>query len=462
MTCLYQLFEGYVRLCKPADDVLIAVLRAINKILPLQFATDSQLSSYQGQVGHYRGVIKKHRGMAFFRKTARFLQFAGGSEERQHALQYKIERDERAARELSKRQRNKIPVTEASVVKAARKWGKMETPVHSFLLAQLMTGSRKSEIMLPTVANYKREPSEIQGYIVQFGTAKEKSQLPDFVLSDEEKDDDDEVDIWANRRRVEKPILQIIKDPENSLDLFEVEDVLRAIDHVRDEMEIQRLLDQGKPNIFGKWDRAFRKAISAAFHDANEFAKIHRTNQLSTHFLRKLYANYGYQSMGNPRKETFAGWASQYLGWKASSGLTTSVSYSDVQIVMLPLKVPEMPEATLKIQALVAECKNELIGDEGSDLEGADVVARVRHRRKLKRSFIDISTDDATVRIAFHKRRRDGSAVERAREAMRQFELVGVQPGNTLLRSMGYGGESVKAAIVAGPVAAPEDAMDVE
>ena len=228
--------------------------------------------------------------------------------------------------------------------------------------------------------------------------------------------------------------------------------------------EIQRLLDEDKPNIFGKWDRNFRKEITTAFHDANEFAKVHRTNQISTHFLRKVYANYGYETMGNPRQETFAGWASQYLGWKAASGLTTSVSYSDLQIIMLPSKLPEMQDAQLQIQALVTECKTELIGDEGSDLEGADVVARVRHRRKLKRSFIDISTDNADVRIAFHKRRRDGSAVDRAREAMRLLESVNVVPGNTLLRAIGYGGTVAKEAILAGPGPAPEqdDAMEVD
>ena len=294
IVCLRQLFEGYVRLHKPPEKTMKKVMRAINKILPLQYVTDSQMSSYSGQVGKYRAIVKRHYGGVFFRATRRLLQFAGGSESALEAMQYKVERDEAASEALSKRQRHKIPVTEASIVKAARKWGKMETPVEAFLFAQLMTGSRKSECMLPTVANYTRETSEVQGFLVQWGTAKEKGVTPDYVLSDEDEDEDeDEIDVWANRRRVEKPILRIIKDPKVSpLDLFEVSDVQRALVVARDGLDVQELLDDGKTpqQVTHKWDRALQNEIVAEFHDANEFAKVWRTNRLSTHFLRKVYA----------------------------------------------------------------------------------------------------------------------------------------------------------------------------
>jgi hypothetical protein len=96
-------------------------------------------------------------------------------------------------------------------------------------------------------------------------------------------------------------------------------------------------------------------------------------------------------------------------------------------------------------------------GDDGSDLEEPSVPERIRHRRRLKRTFIDLTNahDDIEVRVPVHKRRRDGSAVERAREGMRLLIAAGVHSTQTLLRDLGYGGDSAKRAIAAGPAHAP-------
>jgi hypothetical protein len=90
------------------------------------------------------------------------------------------------------------------------------------------------------------------------------------------------------------------------------------------------------------------------------------------------------------------------------------------------------------------------------DLEGASLSRRIVHQRGLKRTFIDITGDnEVQVRIPFHKRRRDGSAVERARESVRLLIATGTVPSQMLLRDLGFGGEAAKAAMLAGPSAPP-------
>jgi hypothetical protein len=154
---------------------------------------------------------------------------------------------------------------------------------------------------------------------------------------------------------------------------------------------------------------------------------------------------------------TFAEWASRYLGWKLSSGLQTSISYSDLEIILLPPKLEDIDETKAQVQALVAALFAPAVNDDSNLADGADLSARIRHRRKLKRNFIDIASPDESteVRLPFHKRRRDGSAVDRAREAMRLLIAAGVPPTQMLLRDLGYGGDSAKRAMAAGPTAAP-------
>jgi hypothetical protein len=161
--------------------------------------------------------------------------------------------------------------------------------------------------------------------------------------------------------------------------------------------------------------------------------------------------------LGDTKTDTFGTWTTRYMGWNKTSAMATSHSYSDVYIVRLPAKLPQMQEAAVQIQALVQEARTSLgldDPDEGSDLEEADVRARIRHRRGLKRTFINLTSPDdgAEVRVPFHKRRRDHSAVTRGQETLRLLTVAGVQPLNAaLLRSLGYGGPAAKMIIAAGP-----------
>jgi hypothetical protein len=94
-------------------------------------------------------------------------------------------------------------------------------------------------------------------------------------------------------------------------------------------------------------------------------------------------------------------------------------------------------------------------GDD-SDIEGGDLKARIRHRRKLKRSFIDLTNNDgSSVRVPFHKRKHNGSESSSARETIKLLTKAGVRATNTNLIYLGFGGIAAKAAVQAVKDAAP-------
>jgi hypothetical protein len=465
ISCLKQLFEAFVNMLDLNESRLKKGLRAVNKILPLMYVTDSQLGAYRTFVYQLTPTVKKRYGASNFNANFKhFLQPAGGSESATDAYAFKVAAEEKAAEALSYRQKHKIPVTEASIVTAVRRWGESDDLAELFMFAQIMTGSRKSEIMLPSVSNFEHEVSLVYGYLVMWGTAKEKGSEPELaavepdegeVVEDIKVDDSGAPPGWSLRRRVVKPILRIVKNPE-TLEMYTVADVLRAIRLVRAGWDVQAKLDAGGTNaeVAALHDDELAKGVRSSFKDAAAYAAVHRTNQISTHFLRKIYANYGYRTLGDVASSTFAGWASQYLGWKLSSGLGTSISYSDLEIMLLPPKLEDMDEAKAQIQALVGALVSQPAAD--ADIEDADLKTRILHERGLKRSFIDVTGEnDVQARIPFNKRRRDGSALERARESMRLLIATGVVPTQMMLRKLGYGGVAAKGAMAAGPSVPP-------
>tara|TARA_R110000850_G_scaffold30128_5_gene82980 strand:- start:2978 stop:4606 length:1629 start_codon:yes stop_codon:yes gene_type:complete len=468
ISCLYQLFEAFVNKLDLNEKRLKKGMKAVNKILPLVYVTESQLGAYRTFTFTLTPLVKKKYGAKNFNKNFKnFLQPAGGSETAAAAYKYKVAAEEKAAEGLAYRQQHKIPVTEAAIITAIRKWGESDDLAELFLFAQILTGSRKSEIMNPNVSNFEHEESLVYGHLVQWGTSKEKGSDPELAVEPDEGENVEELKVddngappgFALRRRVEKPILRVLKNPL-TLEIYTVADVLRAIRLVRAGWEVQAKLDQGGTNaeIASLHDNELAKVVRENFKDAAAYAAVHRTNQISTHFARKVYAGYGYKTLGDPTQSTFAGWASKYLGWKLSSGLGTSISYSDLEIILLPPKLEDIDETKLQIQALVSQfVPQPPQADE--DMEDADLKTRILHGRGLKRSFIDITGDnEVQVRIPFNKRRRNGSSVARARESMRLLIATGVVPTKMMLRRMGYGGVAAKQAYDAGPAAAPDAA----
>jgi hypothetical protein len=468
ISCIRYLFQAALEEFPDESDTddVTDMMGHINKLLFWQYPTESQLDAYHVQVQAYRKIVRKIYGEAFMLEHKHKLQFAGGSESRSDAMQYKLARAERQSKALSKRVTHKIPATESRILKAIFTCAMLLTTVDAFCFAMIMMGSRKSEIINPDVANFDYEDSDREGYIVQWGTAKERGYKPDSALvSGDESEGDSDVKPPSDykgppgfylRRRVEKPILQVsnakkidIDDPAN---VFSVKDVRTAIHKVRDDWEVRQMLDEGyTPEAIAKaHDKEISKRIRELFPESSAYAEAHRTNRLSSHFLRKLYANYGYLTLGDTDESTFAGWASQYLGWKPSSGLQTSISYSDVEIVMMPPELKPLGDGEKAVQALVQECKADLGCEEaGSDLEDADVWARVRHRRKNKRSFIDLTNADTEVqvRVPFHKRRKQTHSQFLARgvETVRLLGVAGVDSVTKQnLRALGFGADSAR------------------
>jgi hypothetical protein len=211
ISCLKQLFEAFINMLPLDEKRLVKGMKAVNKIAPLLFVTDSQLGAYSTFIYTLTPMVKRKYGSATFAKYKNFLQPAGGSESVAEAYQYKVAAEEKAAEALSFRQRHKIPVTEAAIITAVRRWGESEDLAELFLFAQIMTGSRKSEIMLPSVSKFEHKVSLIYGYLIMWGTAKEKGVEPEVAAVALDEDEEDvEIDNngappgWSLRRRVEK------------------------------------------------------------------------------------------------------------------------------------------------------------------------------------------------------------------------------------------------------------------
>jgi hypothetical protein len=118
-SCLKQLFEAFITMLPLDETRLVKALRAVNKVLPLMYVTDSQLGAYRSFIYTLTPIVKKRYGAATFnKKWKHFLQPAGGSESASDAYQYKVAAEQKAAEALSYRQRHKIPVTEAAILTA--------------------------------------------------------------------------------------------------------------------------------------------------------------------------------------------------------------------------------------------------------------------------------------------------------------------------------------------------------
>jgi hypothetical protein len=481
--CLRYIFEYYIRHTDGDPEVYaVPVMAAINSILPLLYPAASQSGSYKTQVSYYSTTIQKALGQAFAMKHALVLQFAGGESSLEARLAFKSKAQRAAALQRAHNLTNLIPVPELDIMKAFWTCKVSDQPVDMHILSQLMSFSRKSEILNPEVSRYCDFAKT--GYIHQLGTAKERGQKDEPELADSAEDQKEEEreerkdecgdpipESFYTRTQVIKPILQIpsVEDDWDGIKgVFSVEDLLAVIKKLRMALAADRegLTDK---KIAKMLDDELPARIQQLFPTSAAFVKADpgRPNNLNSHFLRKVGLNYAFLQQTSQKKVRFAGFAAQFGGWSTASGLDTANSYADIHIERLPANIVALEDTAMKqaeiLVSMVKECKDTAAvllgaGDDSDIEDGGDVRARIRHRRKLKRSFIDLTTDDNQVRLPFHKRRRDGSSVARAQEALRLLAVVGVPTGNGILRDLGYGGAAAKAAVAAGPSAAPDAA----
>jgi hypothetical protein len=355
--------------------------------------------------------------------------------------------------------------------------GKSDRTVDSFIFAQVASGARKTEVLNPRVTNWDAEKSERDGYMVRWGTAKEKKIRAgqdeggddadvemDIEPEDEEeqKEQENAPEGFFGRRRVESPILRISKTGklESLEDLYTVADVQAAVRKVRTDWGIQDLINEGYSDkeISQRFDKQIAARVRELFPAPYEFSLIHRTNAISSHFLRKVFANYGFETLANTTEVTKSSWMAKYLGWSLSSGLQTSISYSDLQIEMIPQNLPELKEGEKAIQDFVAactkveqKCENSLASvDIKSDTHSWRAV--IRDGQKKKRKMIEL-TDGPDKRQKIYYNQRGGvTKVQRMQNAKRvvvQLRELGIAPViQEMVRSFGFGREYAKAALL--------------
>jgi hypothetical protein len=487
-TCLRYVLEWYLRNTDFKGDpekYALPVMAAVNIILPLLYPAESQNKSYKTQVSLYSSIILNALGEKFHAKHTLVLQFAGGSNKLADRVAFKAKAQDQAAMQRAHNLTNLIPVPELDILKAFWICKESDEPVDMHIVIQLVTFSRKSEVLNPDVSRYCDFAKT--GYIHQLGTAKERGkkgagepELADDNLEDgaeeEKKDEDreqrlDECGVlipeeFYNRTQVIKPILQmpsVSEDWDAIKGVFSVEDLLALIKKLRLLLAPDR---EGLTNkkIATMLDTQLPKRIQELFPTSAAFVKADkgRTNNIHSHFLRKAGINYAFLQQTSQKTTRFAGFAAQFGGWSTASGLDTSNSYADIYIERLPANIVALEDTAMKqaeiLASMVKECKDTavLLAD-NSDVEDDDLRARIRNGRKLKRKFIDLvnDDDDSQVRLPFHKRRRDGSAVPRAREALRLLKVAGASADRVTLVDLGYGGVTATAAVAAGPAAAP-------
>jgi hypothetical protein len=498
ISCLRYVTEVYIETqqAKKTDPELymLPVMIAWNTLLPKVYPEQGMRSSYEGAVSFIVSAIKKLISVEFQGKHRYVLQFGGGSEDPLVRKAFRDVSKDAAAKTLAYNLAHAIPVAEIKILKTL--WACYNTPraspnwqVHTHIFIQLMIYCRKSEVLNPRVSRFCI--FEIPGYIHQLGSAKEKvsndtedSVEPELEVDEEEDEKAAMVEVddcgdaitpeWLERRQIYKPILpatKIIGDWDNTGEQFTVQDVLDKIRDLRASLDLAGKSDKTRATLLGS---RLERRIRHFFPEANLYAKKYRISKkdkdgsgLNSHFLRKVGLNYAYYLLKSGISERFSAFAAKFGGWDLASGLSTSNSYNDVVIVPLPNTLEKLDEFKLAQQEVIAstlkECEDALLQLAAKkeelaqlDLEGATLGAQIVHQRGLKRSFIDITGDnEVQVRIPFHSRRRDGSAVERARESMRLLIAAGTVPTQMLLRDLGFGGESAKAAFLAGPSAAP-------
>ena len=374
VSCLKYLFNAAINVEPKSEKKLAQMMLAINKILPLQFPSPSEMSSYTTSVTKYRNFIKASFGKEVQKKYYNNLLVAFGSNNPEDAGKIRLKKDEKQRDVLLYNLKHLIPVKESSIQGAIHKTKSLMSPIDALIFVCLMTGCRKSEAVNPEISDFAHEKCR-DGWIVQWGVAKERSDDPDLFEEEEGPD------AFAKRRRVEKPILDVQG--------ITTHEVRKAVDKLREMWGVEEMLDKGLLNedIASQHDKAVGERIRVLFPEAVEYAHMHRKQMISTHFMRKIYGVYSYVAMCNSSEQLLNAWLADFMGWKPSSALEISLYYSDVYVERDGVEGYE---------------------DHGyvSDDENLPLRKRVQYRRKeLHRMYIDLrAADGSVVRIKFHKR----------------------------------------------------------
>ena len=444
ISCFKYLFERAINLSTTTEKNLSDMMLAINTILPLSCPQESQLGRYASNVTDYRNFIKQSKfGEETLKKYYSNLLYAGGSVDREVALAYKIRRDEKSVKSMANSLKFLIPVHEAEIIDAVHQTSKLETAVDGLIFIECMTGARKSELCNRRIASFDFEKSfRDQTHLVQTGVAKDRHNS---------YGDDD--DAMLLRRRVEKVILRLKDHAGNTIT---PEFVRSAVLKTREMWGMEEMIAECKTDkqIASKHDKALKQRIDELFPRPAAYARKHREKGLSSHFCRKIYINYGWLTLS---PETAGqSFAVLNLGWKTLGSFSTSNSYLDLRITLLPPIVPTMTHTQEQLDDWVKYCVKEkqvVLEKQEDDNDDKDLslIPRVKKLRGLKRNHIDLihPTTQEVIRIPFHKRRKQTreALVESALNITQLLRDAGEVPTSRLLRSFGLGSDLSKIAL---------------
>jgi hypothetical protein len=169
--------------------------------------------------------------------------------------------------------------------------------------------------------------------------------------------------------------------------------------------------------------------------------------------LRKIYDNSGYKTLADTTKVQQAAWMAMYMGWSLSSGLSTSVSYSDVEVVMIPPKLKELDAGTKAIHNFVAAATPTPEPALGSvDIQSNNWRDSVKAGKKRQMEFIELTNDKKKQRISYNVARKSISKeqrVENAKGVVARLRTLGVDTvTQNMVMAFGFGRMYAKVALV--------------
>jgi len=289
--------------------------------------------------------------------------------------------DQNARRSKEARQELGITVYETEILNVGmetfQNFRDHDDYIDGFICFQMLTGLRIGEVIRYSrfLLDDQRNPALPKGHIVIRGITKKPAiQISESVWRD------------AFDFKLEKPILCIMKDFE-SKELITVQDAIEMIEVSRQEAGVYDMIAAGlsRKNIVGKFVPRINKRIRQLFPDqAWQTDKTNpasiRKNQIGSHFLRKIYANYGFLSLSDPAKVRREQWLMRVMGWETASVGVVS-NYTDVYIKKAPTSLPALRREAKTLQKHIAQTKkklkqleNRVDRSESKDMSFADFV----------------------------------------------------------------------------------------
>lgn len=180
--------------------------------------------------------------------------------------------------------------------------------------------------------------------------------------------------LYSGRRRVRNPVLRVSRDENvnytdviDPRNLFNAQDVRDRIRDIQKEWWTQK--NERTPNTTLVKHRSadIETRIRQFFYLSCVYSARRRVHTINSHFLRKIYANYSYDTCAPRDRWTKTAWLAKHLGWKPETALHTAIYYTDLDIIRLPAISGELPDPSNAI----TEIMRRVIADEHAKFQQA-------------------------------------------------------------------------------------------